>query len=352
MSRLKSLVAALLVALPAPDAGGQEGGDASSKAWFGLPVLFYLPETSMGFGAIGGVHLIRPGTRTSSIELDAVYTLERQFSADAMLQLFDQERNALMVTAVASRLPYRDYGTGPSAPRSAEERYTTRYAELLVTRQWAFGSALRIGPRLHLRAEELVDAEAGGRIATGTLRFRGYRAAGLGASLTWDDRDDPFWPTRGTWVEAWALGYGGHGAGPFLRGSGAARRFLPLGGGQVLGLEARLDLAGGDVPFTLLPRLGGPRGVRGYYEGRWRDRWLWSGQAEGRFPVAWRLQGTAFAGVAGVAPSLPRLGDSRPRPAGGLGLRVRLTRTGLHLRLDLAAGQDGPAGYVTLGEAF
>ena len=79
MSPVKFLVAALLVALPAPATGGEEGGDGPGAAWFGLPVLFYLPETSMGFGAIGGVHLIRPGTRTSSIELDAVYTLERQF---------------------------------------------------------------------------------------------------------------------------------------------------------------------------------------------------------------------------------------------------------------------------------
>ena len=222
-----------------------------------------------------------------------------------------------MVTVVASRFPYRDFGTGPSVPRSAEERYATRYAELLVTREWAIGSALRIGPRLHLRAEDLVDAETGGRIATGILPFRDYRAAGLGASLTWDDRDELFWPTRGTWVEAWALGYTGHGAGPFLRGSGAIRRFLPLGGGQVLGLEARLDLAGDDVPFTLLPRLGGPRGLRGYYEGRWRDRWLWSGQAEWRFHLAWRVEGTVFAGVAGVAPSLSRLGDSAPAPPAG-----------------------------------
>jgi hypothetical protein len=323
VSRVLGLVAAAFVVLPAL-ASGEEGGDGGSgAAWFGLPVLFYLPETSTGFGALGGVHLVQPGTRPSSVELDAVYTLEHQFSTDAMLQLFDQEGNALLVTAVGAYFPYRDYGSGPAATRSAEERYATRYAELLLAREWAVGPALRVGPRLHLRAEELVEAEPGGRIATGALPFRDYRVAGVGLSLTWDDRDDPFWPTRGTWVEAWALGYAGHGARPFLRGSGAVRRYL-----------------------------GGARGLRGYYEGRWRDRLLWSSQAEWRFAIVWRLEGTVFAGVGGVAPSRRRSCDTRPRPAGGAGLRLRVTSTGLHLRLDVATGQDGPAGYLTLGEAF
>ena len=130
------------------------------------------------------------------------------------------------------------------------------------------------------------------------------------------------------------------------------RHFLALGRGHVLGLDGRVEAAGGDVPFTLLPAIGGSSGLRGYLEGRWRDRWLWAAQGEWRFPIAWRLRAAVFGGVSGVAPSLARLGETRARPAGGLGLRFRLTSTGLDVRGDFAVGEDGAFTYLTIGEAF
>lgn len=327
-------------------------GKARKNVWFVLPVVFYLPETSLAFGATGALHLVRTDRETSSVQPSVVYTLERQSYAEIIYQLFDSERTAIAGSIRAAHFPYQFYGIGALAREDAEERFTSRYAELLVAREWQVSKGLRLGPKLHARAEEVVEVEASGLLAASSAPSADYRAAGLGATLTYDDRDDLFWPTRGTLVEAWALAYAANAERTFARGSLAARRFVPLGGGHTVGIHARVDAAGGDVPFTLLPRVGGASGLRGYYEGRWRDRFLWSTQSEWRFPIAWRLRGTVFGGVAGVAPSLARIDDTRARPAGGLGLRMRVTSTGLNVRADVALGEDGPFTYLTIGEAF
>jgi outer membrane protein assembly factor BamA len=346
---LFALVTSCAVAAHAEDLSGQPG---RRNAWFVLPVVFSLPETSLAFGVTGGLHLVRPGLKTSSITPTVFYTVNRQSYGELIVQLFDSERTAISGELRAADFPYDFYGIGPLATKDAKESYAAQYAEVLLAREWEVVRGLRLGPKLHVRGERIADVQPSGNLASGGVPSGDYRAAGLGPTVTFDRRDDLFWPTTGAFVEVWALAYAAEGGRTFARASLEARRFTPLGGGHVLGVDVAAKAAAGDVPFTLLPRLGGARGLRGYYDGRWRDRCLWSTQAEWRFPIAWRVRGTAFAGVAGVAPSLARVGETRPRPAGGVGLRFRLTSTGLNVSGDVAFGEDGPLTYLTIGEAF
>ena len=315
-------------------------------------MVFSLPETSLAFGVTGGLHLVRPGQRPSSVTPTVFYTLKRQIYGEVAWQLFDSS-GVLTGALRAARFPGNFYGVGPATPEQAKDDYTTRYIEALVSREWTIVGAFRVGASVHLRDEDLVAVTAGGTLASsGLAPAATYLAAGFGPVATYDDRDDLFWPTRGSLLQAWALAYAADRGRTFARGSFAGLTFLPLGGHQALGLEAHLEAAGGDVPFTLLPTIGGPLGLRGYEAGRFRDRFLWSTQAEWRFPLAWRFAGTLYGGVAGVSPGLGRIGETRPEPAGGAGLRFRLTSTGLNIRLDLAAGREGGLFYATLGEAF
>jgi outer membrane protein assembly factor BamA len=182
----------------------------------------------------------------------------------------------------------------------------------------------------------------------------GYQAAGLGASATWDSRDNQFFPHHGTSVEAWYAYYpGALGHHPeFGRGAFDASRFVTLGGDHVLGLNGSFAFAHGDPPFTLLANVGGVRAIRGYADGRYRDRFSYGMQAEYRFLIAWRLRGVAFAGVGDVAPSPTALGLRTLRAAAGGGLRFRLTDDGVHLRADLASRGGKPDLYLIVLEAF
>jgi hypothetical protein len=371
MSPAPALLAlALLVQTPAAPREGEPESAAEPPAravaeetsrtggtWFALPVLFWLPETQLGYGALGGLHFhLGEAERASSAFLSAVYTLEKQGSIDLAGDLTVANGAFVSGRIRAVHFPDRFYGIGPDSHESDEEPFTRQSIEgHLAAEVPIHGSRVRLGPRVEGKAEQIHDVEAGGQLASGEVEgSTGFSGLGLGVGLSRDTRDTPFWPSRGSLVMAWWVFY------PpalsrndgFGRGLAEARRFLPLGSGRTLGLAGIWEWAHGEPPFTVLPRLGSTRYLRGYREGRYRDRIAWSGQAELRAPLAGRLSGTVFAAVGDVAPGLAALVDGAPKVAGGVGLRWRLTGQGANIRVDLAASEAGPAVYVLVLEAF
>jgi hypothetical protein len=326
-------------------------------SWFALPVLFWLPETQLGFGATGGLHFhVGDAERASSAFVAAVYTLERQGSVDLAGDVTVPNGAFVYGRVRAIHFPDRFFGIGPDSREEDEEPFTRQSIEGYVAAEVPVaGSRFRLGPRVEGKAEQILDVEDGGQLASGDIEgSTGYSGLGLGASFSRDTRDGPFWPSQGSLLMAWWVFY------PpalsrndgFGRGLAEARKFLPLGSGRTLGLAALGEWAHGDPPFTTLPRLGSTRFLRGYREGRYRDRLSWAGQAELRTPLWRRFSGTVFAAVGNVAPKLSALTDDAPKLAGGVGVRFRLTDQGANIRVDLAASEAGPAVYVLVLEAF
>jgi hemolysin activation/secretion protein len=122
----------------------------------------------------------------------------------------------------------------------------------------------------------------------------------------------------------------------------------------VLALNGFVDFLSGDVPFQQLALIGGPRKMRGYFEGRFRDKNLWMFQAEYRWPIKGIFGMTFFANAASVAPDLNTLLSEQVHFAGGLGLRIRLSKEDkVNLRVDLGINEEGQVfPYFTVGEAF
>jgi hypothetical protein len=122
----------------------------------------------------------------------------------------------------------------------------------------------------------------------------------------------------------------------------------------VLATNANASAAAGDAPFYALPSVGaGLYGLRGYTQGRYRDKVMITAQTEARYHGEGRVGATAFAGFGQVAPTFGDLGKSLVLPAGGLGLRYQLTREfPMHLRLDYAWGRNGNLFYFAVAEAF
>jgi hypothetical protein len=76
-------------------------------------------------------------------------------------------------------------------------------------------------------------------------------------------------------------------------------------------------------------------------------------QAELRFHSAGRFGATMFGGFGQVAPSAGDLTSAEVLPAGGLGIRYRLTREfPMHMRFDYAWGKNGNLFYFSVAEAF
>jgi hypothetical protein len=343
---------------PAAEAAAAHAADEHpDRSWFALPMIFWMPETKLGLAATAGVHFRLDGAASgSNAFLVAGYTMEGQGSVDVSNDLH-LRRGALVSTRFrAVHYPDSYYGIGPDTTLGAREELTRRFVELNVTTELPIlGPRLRAGPRVHGRVEEILEEAPGGEIAAGAVDgAEGFKAVGFGLNVTWDSRDRPLWPTRGSFAQASYLYYPaglGRNSG-FGRGGLEGRLFLPLGGDRVLGVAAMLEQTHGDTPFSLLSKLGSTRYLRGIREGRYRDAVAWAAQAELRVPLAERVSAAAFGAFGDVGPDLASLRADTLKVAGGAGLRFRLTDQDANIRLDVAASDAGAEVYVLLLEAF
>jgi len=330
---------------------------AGMRGWYTFPGVFYTPETRLGGALVFGIHFgVEEGLATSNAELITYYTQNHQAAAQVRATLCPSRPLLVDVHGEASYFPAPFYGVGPGAPASAEEWYTNRYVDLRVDSGWTISGALRGGVRLHLRREVGVTREEGGALAQGDLPGSGdWGAVGVGPVFTWDGRDDRFQPSSGGYVNAAYAYYPSSlaaGVDAFGRAQLDVRWFFSPLARNTLGFQVMLEGAHGDVPVTVLPNIGGNDTLRGYVDGRYRDDLGYSAQVEWRFPIAGRFRGTVFAGAGGVGHDLAGVTSHAPRPAGGLGLRFRLTSTGAYLRGDVAYGADGVQIYFLTMEAF
>ena len=128
----------------------------------------------------------------------------------------------------------------------------------------------------------------------------------------------------------------------FRRLEADAAQHVPLGR-SVLSLRGRIGVtqtgAGQEVPFYMLPTLGGSSSLRGYLDYRFRDRDVLLVEAEYRWPLAHRIDAALFYDAGTVA---PRTGDLAHHLTADYGAGVRLhSATHLLARLDVARGREG-----------
>ena len=96
--------------------------------------------------------------------------------------------------------------------------------------------------------------------------------------------------------------------------------------------------AGGDIPFYLLPSLGGHNTLRGYTDYRFHDRHLLGVNVESRWTLFSHLDAAAFVDAGNVA---ARVGDlDLARTSYGTGVRLH-TGTSTIARFDVAKSREG-----------
>jgi hypothetical protein len=349
---------------PAPRAEGEAARAAAAPAPGSLKLLpivmpAYRPETSWLLG--GAVILVRPsapssGSKESQLQAIGAVTELGQYVV-ALRPDWYLRRDAvhLVGNLEVSRFPDYFYGIGNGAPESAKEPYTPVYLLAELGTLFRVAPGLYLGPSLRVQHASMRRVAPGGQLASGDVTgAEGGTTAQLGASAEWDTRDSTLYPRSGALLRVDLRR-----ADPALGSDFEfglmrldARRYLAGGApGHVLALQAVLELRSGAPPFYDTGKLGGGEIMRGWYAGRYRDRQLWSAQAEYRLPLVWRLGAVAFGSAGAVAHDPSGLGDAL-RLAGGGGLRVGFSdRVPINLRLDVAYG-SATSVYFGLGEAF
>jgi hypothetical protein len=322
-----------------------------------IPALFYSPETRVGAGAFA-IRTFRPAgagddARPSSLSVGVIGTVEKQATLFVSADHYHRGGAQRWLGQVSgSYFPTRFYGLGPQTPERNEEEYTPRTFALQGQFLQRLRPGLNAGPTLEYQSLRLAAVEEDRLLATGDVPgSEGGGMAGGGLVVQFDTRDNVFFPTRGHMHEAAVTAFGGDYA--WTRWRLDLRRYLPLGPRHTVALQALLVANGGEPPFTQLALLGGQNVLRGYYEGRDRDRSLAAFQAEYRRPLGGRFGATLFAAAGAVARDTDRLALDQARVAGGFGLRYQLSVSeGINFRLDYGVGEDSSGMYFTATEAF
>lgn len=116
---------------------------------------------------------------------------------------------------------------------------------------------------------------------------------------------------------------------------------------------AYMHLNRGEVPYRMLSTLGGPRFLRGYYNGRFRDKNMVVLQQEFRMPVYKRLGLAAFGGIGSVANTCKDFSRNEMHYNYGLGFRIQINKKeNTNLRLDYGITKDSHGFYIVFAEAF
>jgi hypothetical protein len=181
------------------------------------------------------------------------------------------------------------------------------------------------------------------------------RTAGLGPTLEYDSRSDSFYPRAGSQFRFQASFHGRAVAGrrTYETYQTFYNKYYSIAPRQVLAAHVAACQTTGSVPFYDLCILGLSKDIRGYEVGRYIDRVMIVSQAEYRLELKKRLGAVAFFGAGEVARRWSSLRTDALKPAGGFGLRFRLTKENhINLRVDYAWGIGSRGLYLGVAEAF
>ncbi|WP_209330992.1 BamA/TamA family outer membrane protein [Lunatimonas salinarum] len=330
----------------------------SSDHWTVIPALTYSPETSIGIGA-RAIKLFRPigegaaSTRPSTVPITLLYTLNQQLLFTTELNLWQADNVGYLNSRLElADFPFKFYGFGNSPTKG--EFYASRYAHFHLLYERKVAKGVYIGPVYEFRQEDIYRTEPTGMLESGNVRgSSGQVLSGVGGVLNYDTRENIFQPTSGAYHQARLMLFS-----PVIGSSYSFaqlkvdfRKYFSINPNQVLAVQAWMSLTAGAAPFQQVSLIGGSDRMRGYFEGKYRDRHAMVFQSEYRLRI-YRNLGLVFFGSTGQVTSAPdQFRFSKFKVSGGMGFRYKINEEGLSIRLDFGVG-DQFAYYFGLNEVI
>ena len=176
---------------------------------------------------------------------------------------------------------------------------------------------------------------------------------GVGLSFMIDTRDIITGPTRGMYLRVDQM------FNPrfmtnkycFSYTEAIAAVYVPVWRGGLLCPMVHGRFTYGNTPWALMSTFGGSHYMRGYYEGRYRDKCEADITVELRQHV-WRRNGiVVWVGAGEVFPDIQRMTMRKVLPNAGIGYRWEFKK-GVNVRLDVGFGRGERGFNFSLNEAF
>lgn len=177
---------------------------------------------------------------------------------------------------------------------------------------------------------------------------------GAGVSLVYDNRDNLTNPHRGIFLNINQMFRPGFMGNDYAFSTTAFRfdAYQRLGKGTVLAEDIRANLNFGNPSWGMMAELGGTHSMRGYYEGRYRDKHSLEATVELRQHV-WKRNGiVVWVGAGTIFPKFSALRSIQILPNAGVGYRWEFKKN-VNVRLDYGFGKSGQSGFLfNINEAF
>lgn len=177
---------------------------------------------------------------------------------------------------------------------------------------------------------------------------------GAGVSLVYDNRDNLTNPHRGICLNINQMFRPGFMGNDYAFSTTAFRfdAYQQLGKGTVFAEDIGANLNFGNPSWGMMAELGGTHSMRGYYEGRYRDKHSLEATVELRQHV-WKRNGiVVWVGAGTIFPKFSALRSKQILPNAGVGYRWEFKKN-VNVRLDYGFGKSGQSGFLfNINEAF
>jgi len=252
------------------------------KKLIALPVIYYTPDTRWGFGAAGvfsfNFKTDTLNARYSNISFGFAYTQNKQLSIYIPYQLYLLNRKIWIYGEIGFyNYIYSFYGIGNNSPKLLQEKYSVQFPRIRIAPLIKMMKNHYLGIRFSRDQFKYSKYDSSGQLIKHLIiGSNSGTSSNLGIIYNYDSRDIPLYPSKGILFESYI-----YVENKWL-GSDYQFSKISLDFSQYMNLKKNLILATnilnkisyGDVPFHQMPSIGGPKKLRGYIDGRYRDEML------------------------------------------------------------------------------
>ncbi len=336
--------------------------DSLKNRFLAIPVVFYSPDTRFAFGVGGNYNFLWSKKKfyfnKNQIKFGASYAQNKQILFYSGFQLLFNKQKQWCYGEIGYylyRFPF--YGIGQELKSKYLEKYDVRFPRIRVYALQKVSPHIFLGLRYALDAFSQFKFDPNGMLANlQTLGADSGASSSFGVSINYDTRDKRNYPYKGIFSEAFISFDQPFFGSDFQFGKVHCEfsHFKRMGEQLIFATNLLCEANIGTTPFHQLSTLGGPKYMRGYIDGRLRDKAIFSLQEEVRFPV-WRwIKAAGFVSFGTAGDTVKKMLTKDWAISMGLGLRIQIdAQERSNIRLDYAIGRYSDGGfYLTFGEAF
>ena len=318
---------------------------------------YYSSDSKFGIGLVAaGLYNTFPEdtlTKPSNISLSFKATTAAHFELGVSGEhIFPHDRYRLTYEVSFSSIRTRYWGVGydmcSNDNNESKYRYLASSAEAHFA--WRIGRNIYLGPMMTFNYVNAGDLQKPELWEGDPLRTFNY---GIGASFRFDTRDNLTAPKHGVFVrfdQSFDFKWMGNKY-PFKVNELTAAWYGPLWKGATLATQLHWRVTWGDTPWALMSSIGGSSSMRGYFEGRYRDKGEADICVELRQHV-WRRNGVvAWVGAASLFPKLSEINFHEILPNFGFGYRWEFKKN-VNVRVDVGFGKHQSGFFFNINEAF